>query len=172
MEIPFQAYRGSEAYVFVCYAHSNADVVYSEITGLHNEGIRICYDEGISPGELFTEELATLIEGASLFLYFVTPASVASRNCLNEVQFATSRDMRVVAVHLEETTLPKGLELSIGLAQAILKYQLSAADYQRKLHATLGQPLAEIQVDDAVQPTGKTRRFRLVGALLPRRTRR
>ena len=80
MELPFQAYRGEEPYVFVCYAHADAGTVYPEIARLHGLGVRVCYDEGISPGELFTDELAELIEGASVFLYFVTPRSVQSRS--------------------------------------------------------------------------------------------
>jgi len=165
MELPFQAYRGREPYVFVCYAHKDAGVIYPEITRLHADGVRICYDEGISPGELFTNELADFIEGASCFLYFVTPNAVQSRNCLNEVQFAISRDKRIVAVHLEETDLPKGLELSIGLAQAILKHQLKPEDYRRKLLSTLSQA-QEISVPNQQADHKSASRYRLyIGVL-------
>lgn len=165
MDKPFPAYQGDDPYVFVSYAHKDAAVVYAEITRLHADGIRICYDEGISPGELFTDELADFIEGATCFLYFVTPNAVQSRNCLNEVQFATSRDKRIVAVHLEETDLPKGLELSIGLAQGILKHQLKPEDYRRKLLDTLRQ-VQEITIPTQQADQASTARPRLVLGVL------
>ena len=58
---PFPAYSGAEPYVFVCYSHGDASMVYPEITRLREQGINIWYDEGISPGEVFTDELADAI---------------------------------------------------------------------------------------------------------------
>ena len=84
MEIPFRAYRGDEPYAFVCYAHKDADVVYPEISRLHDSGVNISYDDGISPGELFTDELAEIIEGAAVFLFFVTPRSGRQHNSPQE----------------------------------------------------------------------------------------
>jgi len=74
-----------------------------------------------------------LSEGAAHFLYFVTPASVESRHCKGELQFALSHSPRVVCVHLESTDLPAGLELQLGPTQAILKDELSGSSYEEKL---------------------------------------
>ena len=137
MERPFPAYIGDAAYVFVCYAHEDAEVVYPELQRLHDRNVNIWYDEGISPGREWTQALADAIEGSSQFLYFVSQKSVVSRNCRNEIQYAAARDKPVVAVHLEPTELPGGLELSIGLAQAVMKYELSEADFERKMAAAL-----------------------------------
>jgi TolB-like protein len=164
MEIPFRAYRGDEPYAFVCYAHKDADVVYPEISRLHDSGVNISYDDGISPGELFTDELAELIEGAAVFLFFVTPRSVASRHCLNEVQYATARDKRVVAVHLEETELPKGLELSIGLAQAIMKYRLQPHDYEQRLRGALSLEASTAPPAPEIPQSGRSSRTTMITA--------
>jgi len=129
----FPAYQGNDPFVFVCYAHADYEAVSAEIWALHEMGINIWYDEGISPGHVFTDEIADRISQCSTFLYFVSPKSVASRNCQNEVQFASARDKRIVAIHLEPTELSGGLELQIGLAQAIFKYQLKPEDFNRKL---------------------------------------
>ena len=91
MERPFPAYQGDDDYVFVCYAHSDSDVVYPEITWLRDQGVNIWYDEGISPGREFPVELARAIEGARLLLFYTTPSSVASRHCRDEVFFARNR---------------------------------------------------------------------------------
>ena len=50
MKKPFKAYRGTEPYTFVCYAHADADPVYSILTWLRNDGFHIWYDEGIEAG--------------------------------------------------------------------------------------------------------------------------
>ena len=73
METPFVAYTGNQPYVFVCYAHEDSDVVFPEIQWLKNQGFNIWYDEGISPGSEWRDELADSISKASLFLYFVSP---------------------------------------------------------------------------------------------------
>jgi hypothetical protein len=68
MEKPFPAYNGEEPYVFVCYAHADEDVVYPEINSLHGQGINIWYDEGVSPGEEWTEELGKAINSSELLI--------------------------------------------------------------------------------------------------------
>ena len=73
MEGPFSAYEGPEPYVFVCYAHEDAELVYPEITRLRDSGFHIWYDEGIAPGTEWPQELAEHLEGCAVFLYFVTP---------------------------------------------------------------------------------------------------
>ncbi len=49
MEKSFPAYTGSEPFVFVCYAHADADLVYPEIRRLQESAVHLWYDEGISP---------------------------------------------------------------------------------------------------------------------------
>ena len=70
------AYRGSEPYVFVCYAHADDGTVYPEIHRLHEQGVNVWYDEGIGGGSVWRGEIAGAIRGASRFLYFISPASL------------------------------------------------------------------------------------------------
>ncbi len=72
MDKPFLAYRGDDPYIFVCYAHDDDETVYPEIQWLHDQGFNIWYDEGISPGASWRNELADSIDGSHLFLYFVS----------------------------------------------------------------------------------------------------
>ena len=144
MEAPFPPYRGSEPYVFVCYAHADKATVYPEIHRLHDRGANIWYDEGVTPGEEWTEELGQRITGAARLVFFVTPASVNSRHCRNEVHFALSRNVPVLTVHLQETELPDGLALSLGTAQAIIKHEVTEDAFRNKLTDALipeGSPL-------------------------------
>ncbi len=61
MDKPFPAYKGEDPYVFVCYAHGDSAVVYPEIEWLHEQGVKIWYDEGISAGKVWRQEIAEAI---------------------------------------------------------------------------------------------------------------
>ena len=169
MERPFPAYRGDDPYTFVCYSHTDAELVYPELVWLNQQNCNIWYDEGIAPGEEWTEELAQAIKGASHFLYFVSPDSIQSRNCRDEVNFALENDQHLVSVYLKETQLTDGLRLSIGLTQAILKHELAEHIYHEKLltalaietqDATLGAPEdLSVRTTPSIQPP-KTIRWR------------
>jgi len=121
-------------------------VVYPELAWLHEQGINIWYDEGISPGAEFPEELGSAILGASAILFYISSTSVHSRHCRNEVYFALDRATPVMALHIEETEMPAGLALTTGTSQAILRYELDQDRYRKKLITAL------TRVD---QPKGK-----------------
>ena len=75
-ERPLPAYDGDEAYVFVTYAHEDANLVYPHLRWLQDQGFNLWWDEGISPGGAWRAELAQAIRGCALLVYFVTPNSV------------------------------------------------------------------------------------------------
>ncbi|MBQ1488402.1 MAG: toll/interleukin-1 receptor domain-containing protein, partial [Lachnospiraceae bacterium] len=43
-------YEGKEKYIFISYSHKDTDRVMPIISRLMNEGFRVWYDDGISPG--------------------------------------------------------------------------------------------------------------------------
>ena len=53
---------------------------------------------GIADGEVFPAALRTAIEGADAFLFVITPASVTSDYCEQEVAYARSLEKRIVPV--------------------------------------------------------------------------
>lgn len=83
METPFPAYKGEDPYVFVSYSHEDSAVVFTEIRWLKDQGFNIWYDEGISPVASWRQELADAIDGADVFLYLVSPKSIAPGRCLS-----------------------------------------------------------------------------------------
>ena len=147
MEKPFAAYKGDLPYIFVCYAHEDSDAVYPEIAWLHDRGVNIWYDEGISPGLEWTEALASAIQGSTKVLFFVTPNSVIREHCRRELNFAQEEDHDVVAVHLVDTEVPPGLRLSLNNRQAILRHELSEELYRKEL-----MEVAQTIVADGVEP--------------------
>lgn len=149
MERPFRAYKGEEPYVFVSYAHADAAVVYPELVRLKEEGFNIWYDEGIAPGQTWRDEVALALTQCKVFLYFVTPRSIASSNCLKELNFSLSRERKILSVHLERTELTAGLELGLSDRQAILRADHSESAYHQKL----ADALRSLLPDTARQPT-------------------
>ena len=146
---PFEAYSGDAPFIFVSYSHTDSEAVYQELKWLRQQGFNLWYDEGISPGHDWPDELARAIESCGLFLLFVTPRSAQSENCSRETTFALSKGRSFMAVHLEQTTLPRGLELSIGNSQALFKYQLDNDVYTKKL-------LAAVQDELQIEPASAT----------------
>jgi len=148
-ERPLPGYDGDEAYVFVTYAHEDADLVYPHIRWLQDQGFNVWWDEGISPGAIWRAEVAQAIRGCSLLVYFVTPNSVFSEHATREVNFALDEHHRpILAVHLSETSLPDTLALSLSDRQAIFQYALPPEDYDRKvvtaLATYLDRPAGEV----------------------------
>ena len=140
---PFPAFQGDDPYIFVSYAHEDAHQIYPHLEWLRQEGFRIWYDEGINPGALWRDELADRIRRCRLFLFCVTPKSVASRNCQRELNYALDINRQVLAVHLEHTELPEGLKLRIGDLQAILYYETDDASFRNKLLGALRSAYAD-----------------------------
>jgi TolB-like protein/Tfp pilus assembly protein PilF len=153
---PFRAYEGDEPYIFVSYSHADADSIYPELIWLHEQGFNVWYDEGISPGESWRNELVNAISGCDLFLIFITPNSTASEHCIREVNFAQNKGRPLLAVHLEPTQLSDELEFNLSDRQALVKHNLSDSVYHRKmlerlrlvLHAT-----ASAQLDVPARPS-------------------
>ena len=139
LPLPFDAYAGEEPFVFVSYAHKDGYLVYPEIKALHDSGVRIWFDGGIDPGNEWPEDIAQALLKAQMFLVFITPSSVESQNVRNEINYAINKKKSFLAVHLQETQLPAGLELRMGDIQAILKYRMTEENYNKKLSSTFSE---------------------------------
>ncbi len=146
---PFDAYKGGEPYIFISYSHRDGATVFADILALHEAGYRIWYDEGIDPGNEWPEEIAKALDGCGQFVVYVSPRAVDSKNVRNEINFAINRAKPFLAIHLEETSLPRGLELRMGDIQAIMRWRMPAAQYDRKLRSALPRTLCGASADAA-----------------------
>lgn len=124
-------------YVFVCYAHDERDIVLEQIAWLRSQGIEVWYDEAIEAGSRWSEDLARAVDGCAAFLYFLSPRSVSSRYCLDEVHFALECGRPIVPVELAPVTLTPGLKLSIGGAHRLFMHRMEREDFRRKLASGL-----------------------------------
>lgn len=125
----FKPYEGSEPYIFISYAHADADAVLEIVGDMHDRGYRIWYDEGIDAGSEWTECIASHLYGAHLVLAFVSPAYLASDNCRKELHYALTKKKKTISIFLEETQLSPGMELQLGNIFALMKYTYPSEAY-------------------------------------------
>ena len=130
---PCPSYRGHDSFVFVCYAHEDVGTVYADIAWMDEQGMRVWYDEGISIGARWTDELASAIHRCSGFAFFASSSSVASNHCVNEVNFAVELDKPFYSIYIEDISLPDGLQLVMGPKQAIFRHKLPPTTYRSRL---------------------------------------
>ena len=130
--LPYPAYRGNEPYVFVSYAHDDWKRVFPEIKRFNEAGFHVWYDEGIAPGQEWSDEIARALSNAAVFVVMLTPVSAPRENVLNEIDFALNESKPFLAIQLEKTELTPGMKLRTARKQAILKYNMSEEEYEFK----------------------------------------
>lgn len=119
LQAPIPSYLGQELYVFVCYAHADAELVYSDLKKLHQCGINLWYDQGIAAGKSWRGQIAQAIQGSSKLLLFISEASLNSQHCLREIDFALNNDIDIVPVYIADIQLPDELALALNRVQAL-----------------------------------------------------
>jgi hypothetical protein len=122
LEIPFKAYSGNEPYIFVSYAHANSDIVFPIMKELHNRDVKMWYDEGINAGTEWSQEIADKILNCAKMVLFISPESMNSNHCRQEINFANSKYKQILPVYIKPTTLSAGLEMTLSVFQAIFLY--------------------------------------------------
>jgi hypothetical protein len=128
-------------YVFVCYSHDDRETVVEQIRWLKGEGFTVWFDEAIEVGSRWSDDLARAVEGCAAFLYFVSPRSVSSRYCLDEVHFALECNRPIVPVEIAPATLTPGLKLSLGSTHRLFMYQMEPGEFRRRLAKGLGDAI-------------------------------
>lgn len=114
-----QTYEGRENYIFVSYAHKNSAEVMRILERLWAKGYRIWYDEGIVPGSEWTDYIASHVRNSAAVMLFISPESVASKYCNQEIVYALKHNKPILAVFLEKTELSDGLDLQLCVLQSI-----------------------------------------------------
>ena len=123
MKCNFEPYNGNEPYIFISYSHKDDCRVAPILERLHKEGFKIWFDDGIDWGSEWPESIAEHLEKCSVFIAFHSENSVVSSNCQDEINFAVSKEKKILSVYLEETELSKGTDLRISRHQATYFYQ-------------------------------------------------
>lgn len=105
MQTKFEAYSGSEPYLFVSYSHRDTAKVYPILDALHDCKYRIWYDESCENGNDFRDELRRRIEKSEAILLFVSKSSMASPFCGMEIIVARENNKKIYPIFLEDDSV-------------------------------------------------------------------
>lgn len=98
------AYQGNEPYIFISYAHKDKDLVYPFIEELQKQ-YNVWYDEGIRYGKDFSKEILLHLKKCYIFIYMITPNSLESQYCQNEIYFANEKRINFINIVINSSTI-------------------------------------------------------------------
>ena len=114
-----KAYKGTEPYIFISYAHADSERVFPIVSALQERGYRVWYDAGIEAGTEWPEYIAEHLDGCSAFLAFISEASMNSHNCRREINFAIELRKEPMVIYLEDVKMSLGMRMQLGSLQAM-----------------------------------------------------
>ncbi len=161
MECHAKPYEGTDKYLFISYARKDAWLVYPFIERLARRGCRVWYDSGIHVGSRWPEVIAQHLKDCEACVVFMTPNSMASDNCGNELIFAKDSGKPIIPIRWNDTTLTLATQLMLGATQWTEIRELPTdADIDRILSIDAvrnchGLQDMSIQVQDYVFPKQK-----------------
>lgn len=122
------AYEGDRPYIFISYAHKNAEDVLPAVRALQDAGYPVWYDAGIQAGTEWPEYIAEHLLKCALVIAFISKESIASPNCRQEIAFALDNNKPMITVRLDEATLSPGMQMRLNLCQALMAYRHSTRE--------------------------------------------
>lgn len=158
-KVKMNAYEGKDSYIFVSYAHKNADLVLPIIDSLYEAGYRIWFDEGIEADAEWPAYIEDHLSRSSALLAFVTSDFVDSSNCRKEITYALNKDIPLIYVMLEDTPLSNGLDLQLADQQCINTSKMSTERFYEKIAQTSALQECRWKNDDGTEI--RPRRIRL-----------
>lgn len=152
------------SYLFVSYAHANADEMIEMLDILDKNRYAYWYDTGIKSGESWTKEISSRIKNCGQFLLLMSNAAKNSANVADEIYFAKKAGKPFVIVYLDDVMLTEELEFMIGRIQGIKRALFTdPADYERRL---CGDLLPELKLEHCAVAQENTRNYDSISARL------
>ena len=116
---PFAPYRGADKYIFVSYAHKDAEAVYEVLRLLHERKYRIWFDPGIDVGDNWPQTVAEKLLGAELVLVFLSKNAYVSQNCRREINYAVSQRKKMTVVRLDGEAIPSDMAMQLSVVPKV-----------------------------------------------------
>ncbi|MCR5432683.1 MAG: TIR domain-containing protein [Lachnospiraceae bacterium] len=114
-----RAYKGSEKYIFVSYAHKDSSDVMPIIEALQEASYRVWYDEGIDPGTDWAGVIGTNLEKAGIVLFCASSKSVKRDNVKREIAYAHEKGIKILTLTLGNVAFPADLEKILFVNQTV-----------------------------------------------------
>ena len=136
---PVKSYAGTEPFLFVSYAHADKVEVFKVLKALDAEKIRFWYDEGITITSNWETMIIQRIDQAQAMLVFISPATMKSVYCLNELLHAMDTKKKLIPIYLQPTELDERLKFRrLGDIQGLQKFELTEMRFAAKLLEAVG----------------------------------
>jgi hypothetical protein len=117
-----------QPYIFISYAHKDKELIYPFVKALSKK-YGIWLDEGINYSREWEEEIASKLDGCSIFIFAITENSLKSENCRDELSLARDSDKRFLNVlFTDDTTLPGWFKLRYGRYQMCYYNRFESAE--------------------------------------------
>lgn len=106
--------------IFISYASADAAVANSLVEKLEQAGLA-CWiaPRDVTPGSLYADEIVRAINDSSLVVLVLSAHSVASVHVGKELERASSKGRRIIALRTDQTTLPPAFEYFLSESQWI-----------------------------------------------------
>jgi TolB-like protein/tetratricopeptide (TPR) repeat protein len=106
--------------VFVSYASQDAAVANAVVEALEGQGIR-CWiaPRDVVPGSLYADEIVGAINDAKVVLLVLSEHSITSPHVGKEIERASSKRRRIIALHLDSAALTRAFEYFLSESQWI-----------------------------------------------------
>src|SRR5262249_28035291 len=104
----------------VSYASQDRAAATRVVEALEKQGLR-CWiaPRNVTPGSLYADEIVRAINEARVVVAVMSDAAVASPHVGKEIERASSKRRRIVALHLGPVALPRSLEYFLSESQWI-----------------------------------------------------
>ncbi|MCE7974862.1 MAG: TIR domain-containing protein [Leptolyngbya sp. PLA1] len=112
-------YTGSERFAFLSYANRDAEAVVPWLEAVHEAGLRVWWDAGITAGRPYNDVIAERIRACTVFVVFLTPGVIDSEWVQDEIDRAKKLRKTRIAVTATAIKIPDGLDLLLGRMQRI-----------------------------------------------------
>lgn len=133
----------SEVSAFLSYDRPSRNFVASLASDLQDKRILVRGDWQIAAGEDWGERVADLIRRSDIFIFLLTPASVRSSSCLQELNLALSWQKKILPVIREQPAA----DILVGLPDVLAKKHWVFARSEDDLSDAIASIVTAVQTD-------------------------
>jgi hypothetical protein len=138
--------------IFVSYSRDDELEVSSITDSLRNKGHSLWIDrEGIPSSAIWRDEIAFAIEQCVVLLFFVSEHSIKSEEARKELDYAVTKNKRIVPVMLRPMELSGGFALQINRIQRFERWttdgRIDVTALDSELHRVLSHRISSLNAD-------------------------
>jgi formylglycine-generating enzyme required for sulfatase activity len=124
------------AKIFISYDRESKDVVEQLVQDLTDDGHEIWFDQHLTGGQKWWDNILSEIRQCEIFVAALTPAFLESKPCQRELKYANDLQRNLLPVRLSEIVLPDSLPPHLSELQWV-DYSSRNIDALKSLQRTL-----------------------------------